>query len=113
MNSIALFQNTAEIQGFGFPEAVVNYINSQFSDQKFSYESYSSDGHFFLVKTGKQTGHLELERLRVEGSRIAKQSAELKLDSVELKYASTKSEEAFALAEGFLLAQYQFLEFTS
>lgn len=113
MNQILLFQNIQDLSSLGLPENVSSYFENKFSDDQYSYDYLGFEGHFFLVKLGKNTGAMETERLRVEGSRISKTVSSMKLDAVELRYQSSQKSDAFALVEGFLLAQYSFTSFKS
>ena len=103
MNQIVLFQNISEIAQLGLPENVVKYFQTLVNDDKYGYDYFGFEGHFYLVKLGKLTGNAEAERLRVEGSRIAKSAADLKITNLQVIYNGLQVDEAFFLAEGFLL----------
>lgn len=111
MNQIVLFQNISEIAQLGLPENVVKYFQTLVNDDKYGYDYFGFEGQFYLVKLGKLTGNAEAERLRVEGSRIAKSAADLKIANLQVIYNGIQTDEAFFLAEGFLLSQYQYTRF--
>ena len=108
MNQILLFQNLEEIAQLGLPQNVAKYFEKMLSNETYSYDYFGFEGHFYLVKLGKNIGNIESERLRVEGSRISKSAASLKLDNVQIIYNQTQKNDAFALVEGYLLSQYKF-----
>ncbi len=108
MNQILLFQNLEEIAQLGLPQNVAKYFEKMLSNDTYSHDYFGFEGHFYLVKLGKNLGNIESERLRVEGSRISKSAASLKLDNVQIIYNQTQKNDAFALVEGYLLSQYKF-----
>lgn len=111
MNKIVLFQNISEIAQLGLPENVSKYFQSLYNDEVYAYDYFGFEGHFYLVKLGKSTGNAESERLRIEGSRISKSAASLKLATLDLVYNGLQTDEAFFIAEGFLLSQYNFTKY--
>ncbi len=113
MNQILLFQNIQDLSASTLPDNVKAYVENKFSDDQYSYDYFGFEGHFFLVKLGKNTGNLESERLRVEGARIAKSAASLKLTEINIIYSDFQKDNALKICEGFLLNQYTFNHFKS
>ncbi len=113
MNQILLFQNIQDLSALALPDNVKSYVENKFSDDQYSYDYFGFEGHFFLVKLGKNTGNLESERLRVEGARISKSATSLKLSEIAFVYNREQTNEAFRIVEGFLLSQYSFDRFKS
>jgi hypothetical protein len=54
MNQIVLFQNISEIAQLGLPENVVKYFQTLFNDDKYGYDYFGFEGHFYLVKMGNR-----------------------------------------------------------
>ena len=56
MNQILLFPNIQDLSALALPDNVKSYVENKFSDDQYSYDYFGFEGHFFLVKLGKNTG---------------------------------------------------------
>lgn len=108
MGIIVVAENINDLGTAALPESVKGYFEKCWNEAVWSYTFRGNEGNFYLERTGKNSGHAELERLRKCGSAICKTLNADKASDAQVMNLCGFAEQGLALAEGLWLSNYKF-----
>jgi len=111
-HQVFIIDNTAQLKSLSFSKEEILFADQQIKNEKGIIHINRYDAHIFLIHATPQKELYKLkEAYRKKGASLQQQLAALAIKEITITNIATEPMAAYVVAEGIVLASYQFLKY--